>query len=167
MHCIDDLISYTQLLLCNYWGNGKLFILLILGACARVTVVVLCVCVSVTKLTATYLVYESKMWFCTVPSSVPNACIMWISLKTPCFPALASFADAKLLDFRHSTFYLYIKSYTNGAYVIVISRARGMYGIYCTEARGPCAQGLRAINAMHPECAWYNLFISRGHSYHA
>ena len=38
-------------------------------------------------------------------------------------------------------------------YVIVISRARGMYGIYCTEARGPCARGLRAINAMHPECA--------------
>ena len=38
-------------------------------------------------------------------------------------------------------------------YVIVISRARGMYGIYCPEARGrEAAQGLSAINAMHPEC---------------
>ena len=25
-----------------------------------------------------------------------------------------------------------------------------MYGIYCTEARGPCARGLRAINVIHP-----------------
>jgi hypothetical protein len=38
-------------------------------------------------------------------------------------------------------------------YVIVISRARLMYGIYCTEARGrEAARGLSAINAMHPEC---------------
>ena len=36
--------------------------------------------------------------------------------------------------------------------VIVISRARGMYGIYCTEARGhEAARGLSAINAIHPE----------------
>jgi hypothetical protein len=33
-------------------------------------------------------------------------------------------------------------------YVIVISRARGMYGIYCTEAQGPCARGLRGIKSM-------------------
>ena len=35
-----------------------------LGACARVTVVVLCVCVSISviKQAATYFVYESKMW---------------------------------------------------------------------------------------------------------
>ena len=32
-----------------------------------------------------------------------------------------------------------------------------MYGIYCTEARGPCAQGLRAINAMHPEWLIHNI----------
>ena len=38
-------------------------------------------------------------------------------------------------------------------YVIVISRARGMYGIYCIEARGrEAARGLSAINAIHPEC---------------
>ena len=31
-------------------------------------------------------------------------------------------------------------------YVIVISRARGMYGIYCTETRGrKAARGLSAI----------------------
>ena len=28
------------------------------------------------------------------------------------------------------------------------------------------AWGLRSINAMHPECAWYNYFISHGHNYH-
>ena len=40
-----------------------------------------------------------------------------------------------------------------GVFVIVISRARGMYGIYCTEARGrEAARGLSAINAIHPEC---------------
>ncbi len=41
-------------------------------------------------------------------------------------------------------------------YVIVITRARGMYGIYCTEARGRKPRGLSAICAMHPECTCYN-----------
>ena len=54
---------------------------------------------SVCLLTAAYLVCESKVWFCTVPSNVPNACIVWILLKMPYSPALASFADSKLLDF--------------------------------------------------------------------
>ena len=31
-------------------------------------------------------------------------------------------------------------------YVVIISRVQGMYGIYCTEARG-----LKSINAMHPD----------------
>ena len=35
---------------------------LTLGACARVTVVVLCVCLSVITLAATYLVCKSKLW---------------------------------------------------------------------------------------------------------
>ena len=40
-------------------------------------------------------------------------------------------------------------------------------GIYCTEARErEAARGLSAINAMHPKCAWYNYFISCGHSYY-
>ena len=37
------------------------------------------------------------------------------SLKMLCSPALASFADAKFFGFRYSTFYLYIRSFTNGA----------------------------------------------------
>ena len=39
------------------------------------------------------------MQLCKVPYGIPNACIVWISLKTLCSPILASFADAKLLDF--------------------------------------------------------------------
>ena len=38
----------------------------------------------------------------------------------------------------------------NGFHVIVITWARGIYGIYCTEAQGrEVARGLSAINAMH------------------
>ena len=50
----------------------------------RVTVVPLrvSVCLSVTKLMATYLVCESKMWCYKVPYGVPNALFVWISLKT-------------------------------------------------------------------------------------
>ena len=82
----------------------RYIILLTPGTCTRVTVVVLCVCVSVcvTKLTATYLVCESQVQACKIPYGVPNACtccIVWISLKALCSPVLASFADAKLLDF--------------------------------------------------------------------
>ena len=69
----------------------------------RVTVVVLCVylciCVFVTKLAAIYLICESKVQLCKVPYDIPNTCIVWVSLKTPCSPVLMSFADAKLLDF--------------------------------------------------------------------
>jgi hypothetical protein len=58
----------------------------------RVTVVVLrvCVCVSVTILSATNLVYESKLRCYKVPCYVPNACIdnVWISLKTLCSPVI-------------------------------------------------------------------------------
>ena len=51
-------------------------ILLILGTCARVTVVCVCVCVcvcvsmSVTGLPATHLVYKSQMRYCMVPCGV-------------------------------------------------------------------------------------------------
>ena len=38
-----------------------------------------------------------------VPYGVPNACIVWISLKTLCSPVLASFADSKLLDFARAS----------------------------------------------------------------
>ena len=48
------------------------FDILTLSACARVTVVVLCVrvCMSVTKLPATYLVYKSQVHYCMVPCGV-------------------------------------------------------------------------------------------------
>ena len=59
--------------------------LLSLGACARVTVVVLCVymcvCVSVTVLVATYLVYVSKVRRHTVSCRLLKICIVWTSLK--------------------------------------------------------------------------------------
>jgi hypothetical protein len=49
---------------------------LTLGACVRVTVVFLSVCVSVTILTATYLTYESQVRCYKVPYGVPNARIV-------------------------------------------------------------------------------------------
>jgi hypothetical protein len=45
-------------------------LLLTLGACARVTVVVLCVSVSVTTLAATYLVWKSQVQYYKVPYGV-------------------------------------------------------------------------------------------------
>ena len=57
------------------------------------------VCLSVTKLAAIYLVYKSKLQCYMIPYGIPNACIVWIPLKTLCSPVLASFADSKLLDF--------------------------------------------------------------------
>ena len=78
-------------------------LLLTLGACARVTVVgrsvCLSVCLSVTTLAATYLVFESNLRCCKVPYGVPNSRFVWISPKTLCSPVLASFTDSKLLDF--------------------------------------------------------------------
>ena len=41
------------------------------------TVVVLCVCLSVTTLAATYLVYKSKLLYYKVPYGVPNAWFVW------------------------------------------------------------------------------------------
>ena len=51
-----------------------------------------CLCVSVTALAGTYLVYKSKVRCYKVPYGVSNLCIVWISLKTLCSPVLASFA---------------------------------------------------------------------------
>ena len=46
-----------------------------------------------------------------------------------------------------------------GEYEIAISWAQGMYGIYCTEARGcKVTRELCAINPIHPKCTWYNYF---------
>ena len=60
--------------------------LLTLGACARGTVVVrsvcLSVCLSVTTLAAIYLVFKSQMKCHRVLHGVFNRCIVWILLKT-------------------------------------------------------------------------------------
>ena len=60
----------------------------------RGTVVVLCL--SVTVLAATYLVYKSQVRHYKVPYGVSNVCIVWISLKTLCSPNLASFASNRV-----------------------------------------------------------------------
>ena len=60
--------------------------------------VCVCVCLSVIKLAATYLVFKSKMRCHKVPYGDPNACIVWISPTPLSLPVLASFADSKLLD---------------------------------------------------------------------
>ena len=71
---------------------------LTLGACTRVTVVVLCVCLCVIKLAATYLIFKYKMRCHKVPYGDPNACIVWISPTPLSLPVLASFGESKLLD---------------------------------------------------------------------
>ena len=73
----------------------------------RVTVVVLCVCLSVclsvNSLTATYLVCELQGRCYMILHGVSNACIVWISLKMLCSPVLAAFPDSKLLDFARAS----------------------------------------------------------------
>ena len=70
--------------------------LLSLGAYARVMVIVPCVCVSVclsvTALAATYLVYMSKVRWYTVSCRLLKICIVWTSLKTFYSGDMASFA---------------------------------------------------------------------------
>ena len=53
---------------------------------------------SVTKLATTYLVCESEVQCYKVSYGTPNACIVWISLKTFFSSVSVSLADAKLLD---------------------------------------------------------------------
>ena len=56
--------------------------------------------------------------------------------------------------------YIIIFPCCNILYVIVISRARGMYGIYCTKAKGhlrPRAEG-NEYHAMHPK-QWTNQVV--------
>ena len=78
-------------------------------ACARVTVVVLCVClsfcVSITTLAATYLVYMLKSRWRSASYVIFYTCIVWISLKTFHSEVLVTFADHLCLlqfltDFR-------------------------------------------------------------------
>ena len=86
------------------------------------------VCLSVTKLAATYLVCKSKLRCYTILYGVPNACIVWISLKTLCLPVLTSFADGKLLDFSLSgtqrSINLYERLCTGAVYGMLSAWAR-------------------------------------------
>jgi hypothetical protein len=61
-------------------------------------VVALSVCVSVTTLTATYLVCESKLQCCKVPCGVPNTCYVDFAENV----LFTRFADDKLLDFSQA-----------------------------------------------------------------
>ena len=71
-------------------------VFLTLGTCARVTVVVLCVCVC-TKLAATYLNYMMKVRCHQAFYAELNVCIVWMSLKTLRSKFLATFADHRCL----------------------------------------------------------------------
>ena len=71
----------------------------------RVTVVVLCVCLSVrlsvclsvNSVTAPYFVCESQARCYMIPYGVSKPCIVWISLKTLCPPVLATFTQDRYL----------------------------------------------------------------------
>ena len=78
---------------------------LTLGACVRVTVVVLCVCVSVCYQASCYipcLQVQTAVLYHSLWRSKRMYYIVWILLKTLCSPVLAPFADGKLLDFSLS-----------------------------------------------------------------
>ena len=69
-----------------------------------------CLCLSDTKLAATYFVCESKGRCYKVPYGIPNTQFVWISPKMLCSPVLASFTESKLLNFHlaSSSMTLYI-----------------------------------------------------------
>ena len=101
----------------------KLF--LTLGACTRVTVVILCMCLSVCYKASGYipcLQIQSA-------AGASNACIIWSLLTPRSSPVLASFADSKLriLDLTLQT--LSIARYIRSAYVRIVKslcmRCRG------------------------------------------
>ena len=72
---------------------AAVYTFLTLGACARGTVVGLCVCVylSVTALTATYIILKSKVRYHRGLHGVFNICNVWLSLKTLYSKVMASF----------------------------------------------------------------------------
>ena len=53
--CTVRVLELRKVHVYAYWRPAQADPLLALGACTRVTVVVLCVCLSVTKLAATYM----------------------------------------------------------------------------------------------------------------
>ena len=113
-------------------------ILLTLGACVRVTVVVLCVYVSVCHQTSCYIHCTS---FASLNCGVIRflmafqTCIVWIPLKTLCLPVLASFADCKLLDFSLSGTQrsIYMKGHVQVLYIVCSAHGRGLVKVRPTE----------------------------------
>ena len=95
----------------------------------------LCLCVSITKLAATYLVCKSKLRCYRIPYGVPNACIEWIPLKTLCLPVLASFADGKLLDFSLSgtQYSICTKGHVPVLYTVCSAHGPGLVEVRPTE----------------------------------
>ena len=100
----------------------------------RVTVVVLCVRVSVCYQASCYIpCLRVQSAALKVPYGVPNA---WISPKTLCSPVLASFADSKLLDFSRASDSMTFR--INKRYV-----SRAVYGMYVLLTLYACALGSR------------------------
>ena len=104
--------------------------LLTLGACARGTVVVLCVCPCVCLLatapTATYLVYTSKVRRYWVSYRLLKICIVWTSLKSFCSGDMASFAyhnDRRLGSFSTKNTPMILDMITNGTVYELIARS--------------------------------------------
>ena len=94
--------------------------------CARVMVVVLCVCVSVTTLVATYLVYMSKVRWYTVSCRVLRICIVWTSLKTFCLGDMALIAchdDRRLSSFSTKNTPMVLDTITNGIVYELLARS--------------------------------------------
>ena len=60
--------------------------------CHRITVVILCICLSVTT-KSIYLIYTSKVRCHRVLYGVVKILVVWFSLKTLCSKVLASFAN--------------------------------------------------------------------------
>ena len=98
---------------------------IIINPQCMVTVVILCV--SVTKLAATYLVCKSKLWCYMIPYGVSNACIGWTPPKTLCSLVLVSSADDKLLDFSLSGTQrsIYTKGHVPVLYTVWSAHGRG------------------------------------------
>ena len=93
------------------------------------------VCLSVTKLAATYLACKSKLRCYTISYGGPIACIVWIPLKTLCSPVLASLVDGKLLDFYPSGTQrsIYTKGHVPVLYTVCPAHGRGLVKAQPTE----------------------------------
>ena len=63
------------------------------GYCSCSLCVYVCICVSITKLAVTYLVYTLKTRCHYASHGIFKICIVWILLKTLCSKVLATFAN--------------------------------------------------------------------------